>query len=812
MLKDLLYAFRALRHRPGFALTAILSIALGIGATSSVFSFADGLLLRPLPVPHASEVVALRARTPSGDLDSESWRDYADFRDRNRSFGGLAAYEETTFGFAPNNRVQPQMKGGYLVSGNFFRVLEVEPRLGRGFRPEEDRVPGRDAVVVLGYDFWRTEFASDPSSIGRHVYLNGIDFTIVGVAQQGFTGMDQYTRPSFFLPAMMGPKLLEANRDLLTDRSARVFSVAGRLKPGVSIHSANGEVTALAKALEASYPETNRAIGAAVQTEIQKRMDVDPGAAVISGLMFSVVVVVLAISCANVANLMLSRGRSRSREIAVRLAIGASRFHLVRQLMAESFLVAFAGGALGLLMARSFVDVASSIRIPGDVPIELSFQLDARALWFTAAVSLASALLFGLLPALQSTRTDLVPTLKASAADPRRKRLLGQSGLVVAQVAGSLVLLIAAAQILHGFSHERTQNPGFRTDHVLMLTLDPSLVRYIPARAERFYRTLAERAGRVSGVESAALATTFPLSTSMDFWESVIPEGYRFPRGQEATMAWMSAVDENLFKTLAIPVVRGRGFLPTDRADSPPVAVVNEFFARRYLGANPLGKRVRIGSNRGPWIEVVGVTATGEYFTGTAIEPPTEAVFMPFAQRPRPRMTLLVHTLGDPAALAAPMRDVVRSIDPNMPVFGVRTMRDFFEQRSVRVLEVITGTAASFALIGLALALVGLYAVVAWHVASKTREIGIRMAIGADPANVVTMVLKRTSAMSILGVAIGLALGIPASRALSGAIPPLQPMLFVLIPVGLLLTSLLAGAIPARRAARIDPMEALRQE
>ena len=812
MLKDLLYAFRALRHRPGFALTAILSITLGIGATSSVFSFADGLLLRPLPVPRASEVVALRSRTPSGDFDTESWRDYADFRDRNRSFRGLAAYEETTFGFAPDHRVQPRMKGGYLVSGNFFRVLEVEPRLGRGFRPEEDRVPGRDAVVVLGYEFWRTEFASDPSAVGRHVFLNGIDFTIVGVAQEGFTGMDQYTRPSLFIPAMMGPKLLEANRDVLTNRSARVFSVAGRLKPGVSIHSANAEAAALARAIEASDPGTNRAIGAAVQTELQKRMDLDPGAAIISGLMFCVVVVVLAISCANVANLMLSRGRSRKREIAVRLAIGASRTRLVRQLMAESVLVALAGGALGLLMARSFVEVASSIRIPGDVPIELSFQLDARALWFTVAVSLASAVLFGLAPALQATRTDLAPALKAGDADPRRRRIFGQSGLVVAQVAGSLVLLIAAAQILHGFSHEMTQNSGFRTDHVLMMTLDPSLARYTPARTERFYQDLAERARRVAGVESAALASTFPLSTSMDFWETVIPEGYTFPRGQEATMVWMSSVDENLFETLAIPVVRGRGILATDRAGSPLVAVVNEVFARRYLGANPIGKRLRLGSNHGPWIEVVGVTKAGEYFTGTGIEPPTEALFVPFTQRPRSRMTLLVHTLGDPAALAAPMRDVVRSIDPNMPVFGVRTMRDFFEQRSVRVLEVITGTAGSFALIGFALALVGLYAVVAGQVASRTREIGIRMAIGADRGSVVTMVLKRTAAMSLTGVAIGLALGIPASRTLSGAIPALHPAMFALIPAGLLLTSLLAGAIPARRAARVDPMEALRQE
>jgi len=812
MFQDIRYAFRTLRHKPSFALTAIMSTALGVGASALIFSEVDGLLLRPLPLPRASQVVTLRSRAPNGmfgnALGSVSWRDYVDFRDRLRSFSGLIAYQYAAVGYAPDAKTQADLKTVALTSRDFFHVLEVEPQIGRGFLPSEGQIPGRDTVAVLGYEFWKSEFNADRSIIGRTIRLNGLEFRIVGVAPEHFSGMDQYVLPVLFVPASMGPRLSATNPDALTDRNARSFTVKGRLRRGASLASADAEATALAASLERSDPATNRGVGVAIRTEMQTRLESSPGAEIIMSLLSSLVAVVLLISCANVANLILSRGRSRAREIAVRLAIGASRMRLVRQLMTESLVIAFAGGALGLAVVAFFLTTAPSFEIPGDIPVRLSFHLNARLIWFTLALSTASALLFGLAPAFQAAKADLVPSLKSSEGDRARKRFFGRGALVAIQVAGSLVLLVAATQLLRGISRTISADPGFRRDGILLANFDPSMVHYSPAETNRFYRLLVERARDMPGVESGALASQAPLSTSF-VHETVIPEGYQFPRGQESVTVWSSAVDENLFGTLGITIVRGRGFLATDQADTPPVCVVNELFARRYLGSNPIGRRLRVG---GRWLEVVGVSASGRYFTGTAIEPPSEALFLPFKQHPAERMTLLLHAHGDPAALAVPLRDVVRSLDPNLPVFGVRTMADYFEQRSVKALHLITDAVGGFGLIGLTLALVGLYAVVAWQVAGRTREIGLRIALGADRWQVVKMILRQSAMMSGAGVAIGLVISFAATRVLNKAFPPLDPWLFAVIPVVLLLTTFLAAVIPARRASTVDAMVALRHD
>jgi len=590
MRQDIQYAFRILRQNPGFALTAILSIALGVGANATIFSLADGLLLRPLPVPKAGEVVTLQSRTPSGTFSDVSYPDFVDYRNQSPSFEGLTAYSLGRFGFAADAQTQPQMKIGLLVSGNFFRVLGTEPHLGRGFRLEEDQAPGRDAVVVLGNSFWQSELSSDPSVIGKRVRLNGIEFTVIGVAPESFTGMDQYFRPAFYLPVMMAPKLLPASRDVLGDRKDRQFVVKGRLKPGVSMAAANASVESLAKALEQANPNTNRAFGAAVRSELQVRLYNSQGDAILVGLLSSIVFVVLLIACANVANLLLSRARERSREIAVRLAVGAGRGRLIRQLFAESLVIALCGCAVGLLIAGFGVEVLSTIKVPSDLPIEFTFQLDLRVVAFTLILSFASAIVFGLVPAIHSTRSDLVSALKAGSMDQARKRWLGRHALVVVQVAGSLVLLVAATQMFKGFSYALAHHPGFRKDHLLMMTLDPTLIRYSPAQTEQFYRTLIERTRSLSGVKSAALAYTIPFA--MQYQEAVAPEGYQFPKGKESEVVGANLVDENFFSTFGVPLLRGRGFQTTDRADSAKVAVVNQQFANKYLGTgDPIGKR-----------------------------------------------------------------------------------------------------------------------------------------------------------------------------------------------------------------------------
>lgn len=812
MRHDLRYALRTLRANPGFALTAIVSIALAIGANSTIFSLADGLLFRPLPVPRASEVVTVRSRTPNGYFAGLSYADYADLRDKGRSFRGVVAYDMTPVAFAVDSQAQPQLEYGYVVSGNFFQALEIAPRLGRGFDPQEDRVPGRDAVMVLGHDFWKNAFSSDVSVIGRRVRLNGLDFTIVGVAPESFTGMGLFSRPAFFVPAMLAPRLMTSASDVLTNRAERVFTVKGRLQPGVSVRTADAEVSAFAAALAQAYPATNRAFGAAVRTEIQTEMDTAEGNRVLVVLLSTIVLLVLGIACANVANLMLSRGRARTREMAVRMAIGAGRGRLVRQLMVESLVIAIAGGALGLLMVQFSVPLFSLIQIqaPGDAPSNAVVQLDQRVLWFTILISAASAVLFGLAPALRTTKTDLLPALKAGTLgiEGRRARLLGPSALVMVQIAGCLVVIVAAAQMFAGTAAMLRRGTGYRVDHILMMRFDPSFAAYTPAQTGQFYKTLLDRAQAVPGVKSVALTGSIPSSNS-EMHGAVIPEGYQFPRGIESLGVTVEIVDGGYFGTFGIPILEGRPLLATDSADAPRVAVVSRIFAQRYLGAHPIGKRLRMDGPSGPWTEVVGVAANTKYTF--VLMPPDELVYLPLLQHPQVRMTLLAQSYGDAAALAAPLRELVHSMDPNLAIVGVRTMQDFFEKRTMYVVYMINGIVGILGLIGLGLALVGLYAVVSYQVARKTREIGIRMALGASRRQVIAGVLRQASWMAGVGIATGLAVS-PATRVLTAIFGAFDILWFGAVAVGLLLATLLAAAIPARRAARVDPMLALRED
>jgi len=817
MLNDIRYAFRALRQSPGFALTAIVSIALVIGANSAIFSFVDGLIFRPLPVRDASGVVSLRSISPSSSATSMaetgtdiSYPDFVDFRDRNHSFDGLVAYALKAAGFAKDERSQAQLRMGYVVTGNFFQVLGVETPLGRTFRPEEDQVPERDAVVVLAHDFWTRDFGADPNVIGSHVRLNATDFTVIGVAPESFSGLDQLIRPAFFVPMMMAPKL--DPKENLRARDLRTLGAKGRLKPKVTLVAAGAESSAIAKSLEESYPVTNKGFGAAVRTENELRLDRTPAYAAVVISLFTLVTVVLLIACCNVANLLLGRGRARAREIAVRLAIGASRMRLVRQLMVENLIIALGGGALGLLLAEFAVEYFSTLEFVSDVPARLAFEVDRRVLFFTLLVSIASAIVFGLIPALQSTKTDLAPALKAGSLDHRRKRFVGRNALVIVQLAGCLVLLMAAGGAYRG-SASMLDGRGFRTDHLLAMRFDTAAVGYTPKQSEQFCNTLKERSRDLSGVKSVALAYSPPLTYIFEL-KTVIPEDYQFPAGQKSASLFSNMVDEHYFESVGIPLVRGRGFASTDTADSPRVAVVNQAFADKYLGTNPLGKRIRLDSETGPVAQVVGVAATSKYIS--LAEPPTPYLYLPLTQNPEPRLTLLVETSGDPASTAPALRELLRSIDPNVPILSVRTMNDLFQSGSVRALYLVVTMYGVVGLMGLVLALVGLYAIVAYQVSRRTREIGIRMALGAERLQVMRMILKHASSIAVAGIVIGIILSFALKNALSGGdadpstLSPLPVLFFV--PIGLFLTTLLAAAIPARRASRVDPMMALREE
>jgi len=500
------HALRVLRKDPGFTLVAVCSVALGIGATSAMFSFADALLLRPLPVMKPASVVAVNTEASAafGTNTTISNPDYADLRDRNRTFEGLVASGYAMFGFSRNRETLPRMKFGLYVSGNFFRVLGVEPALGRGFRPDEDQAEGRDPVVVLGHDFWISQFGGSPSVLGSRIRLNGTEFVVVGVAPESFTGIDQVLRPALYVPLAMSPSMSQQNN--LNRRDVRWLIVKGRLKPGASVEQAQVDLGAIATELQRMYPLTNRDQRIRVETELALRIEQSPPRTGMIAMLALLGLCVLAVACANVAGLLLSRARARSREIAVRLAIGAGRGALIRQLLLENLVVAVGGGAGGVAVAEGVAALFRRMPIPSDLPIVLAMGVDQRVLLFTLAVSVVSTLLFGLAPALRITRPDLVAALKAGNTDRGGKpRLWGRNAIVAGEVALSVVLLLISVVLVQGFRHQLVEGPGYRTDRLFLTSFDTDLAHYSADQARRFYKDLLERTRAAAGVRSAAL-------------------------------------------------------------------------------------------------------------------------------------------------------------------------------------------------------------------------------------------------------------------------------------------------------------------
>jgi len=816
LAQDLRHGWRMLAKNPGFTLVAIVSIAIGVGVNCATFSFADAMLLRPLTVLRPSEVLTV------GSVESlqgftnlvASYRDYVDFRDQSKSFDGLVAFNDSTFGFAAERDAPPQIKLGALVTGNFFHVMGVEPELGRGFRPEEDRVPGRDAVVVLGHELWEHDFAGDRSALGKKVHINGVEFTIIGVAPKRFTGMNRYLQTGFYMPIMMWPRLADDPKvNPLETRDRRSLMIKGRLKPGVTIAQAQAELAPIAKNLERAYPETNRNRGVAVRTELEARVQQSPPDAQLVAMISVLSMAVLLVACANVAGLLTSRAPARAREIALRLALGAGRRRLIRQLLTESLLLAMAGGVAGLGFGYLGILFFRQIQITTDLPLNVSIDLDQRVLLFSLAVALASAVLFGLAPAIQTTRTDLVNALRSATSEtPGRRRLWGRNLLVAGQVALSLVLIAVATFIYRGVRHELNLGAGFRTDHLLTMSFDPTLLHSTESQSQQFFRQVADRARSTPGVKSAALTFSVPYGTEQD-GATVLPEGYQFPAGKENVDVFANTVDENYFATIGISIVQGRGFLVTDTATSPRVAVVNDEFAKHYWpGQNPIGKRFRLDDRKGPRVEIVGVAKTIKYlWIG---ERPTEFVYLPLSQHPKQQMTLLAESFGDASALTAPLREAVRGLDAKQPIYNIRTMEEYYRMRAVNTPNMIVQNVAALGVMGLVLAVVGLYGLVAYAAGRRTREIGIRMAIGAQRSTVLRMVMRQGLILALSGISVGLVATFGAERILQAIFSgsEIDIVTYLLVAPTLLAVTLLAAYIPARRASRIDPSQALRYE
>jgi predicted permease len=817
--RDVQYAVRMMGRQPGFTALAAASLALGIGANTAAFSWADAILLRPLPVPRPSTLVTVGVPgTDPVEPLGVAYREYEDLRAQATSFDGLLAFVEADGALAADGSDRPEPSLGLVVSANFFDVLGLAPERGRWFRPEEASTPGREPVVVLSHDAWVRRFAADPAVLERVVHLNGVALTVIGVAPPGFNGLDLFNRYEFYVPISMWPRVRHTlPADVFESRGQRRLSARGRLKADRTVATANAELASIGRDLSRAYPDTNRNITFLVRTELENRMVESPGNVTIAALLAILSLAVLLAACANVSGLIASRAPVRAREISMRLAIGASRGRVVRQLLTEQALMATAGGVGGLAVGYAAIGLFRRFRIPTDLPIVVSFELDRRAVAVSLAAAIVSTLLVGLLPAFRAGRTDLTAAIKSSApgAVTRRRRQFG-AWVVGVQVALAVMLLSVATMMVQDLRGRLARGPGFRTDSRLMMWFNPDMVGTSPERAEAFYAALARAARDLPGVRAATVSSLVPTDGGTSRARA-FPEGVALPDPDAGAEIFAASVDESYFETLGVPLVEGRPFHADDSADTPRVAIVNEVVASTYWpGESPIGRRFRVGDQASPWVEVVGVARTGQYFF--LIEPPAPLVYFPRTQRPVPRMALVMLSAGSPEDLAAPVRELVGRLDGRQPIYNLRTVSEQYRMRVVVILEILMTLVSAMGAMGFGLALVGLFGLVAYGVARRTREIGIRVAIGARPRDVLRMAIAEGAAITAGGLAAGVTIGLLAGQAIAAALPGAAGLagndllVFAAVAFATLAITLLAAYVPARRALRVAPTDALRCE
>ena len=814
LFKDVRFSLRMLLKNPGFTAVAVISLALGIGANTAIFSIINSFLLAPLPVTAPDRLVGIFTtdKKNPGPLPMSHFN-FQDYRDKTDVFDGVLAYN-----FATVNLNRTTGEGRQLfalvVTGNYFDLLGVRPIKGRGFLPDEDKTPGTHPVAVLGYGCWQRDFGGDPGIVGQAVSINRHDFTVVGIAPEDFAGTDLGGAPDLWIPMMMHN---EVQRDLAIfydNRRGLAFNVIGRLKPEVSLAQARGAVGALASQLEKEYPQDNEGRGAQLVPLLTARLDptADGQTVQTSIVLMSIVGIVLLIACANVANLLLARAARRRREIAIRVAIGASRGRLIRQLLTESLVLSIVGGGIGLLAASATKDAIGAL-VPFGGGQNTTIHLDLRVILFTLGITLVSGLLFGLVPALQASRADLVGTLKGDVTVPvgrRGFRFNLRKSLVVFQVALSLFALITAGLFVRSLQKASAVNPGFVTDNVVLMGFNLGREGYSEAQARQFHRQLLERVSQLPGVQAAAIARDRPVSFGIA--RSVFIEGQEPPPGGRGVLVQTNDIESRYFETLGIPLVRGREFAETDSEKSPQVVIVNETMASRFWPQQEaVGKRFKFFGDA-DYRQVVGIVR--DVKVASLTERPRPLAYLPFPQDYAPQFSLHVRSAGDMGSLIAALRSEVQSIDPTLSVLNVQTMNDRVSASlgGERTQAMLYGVAGSLALL---LASVGLYGVMSYTVAQRTREIGIRMALGAGRGNVFGLVLKQGGVLVSAGVVIGLIAAFGLTRVVAGSlfgIAAVDPLTFAATSLLLAAVSLVASYFPARRATKVDPIIALRYE
>ena len=830
LTKDLLYALRGFRKNPGFTTIAVLSLALGIGANTAIFSLMDRVILRLLPVRNPAELVLLTANGPRrGHVDTAyddtytfSYPMYRDFRDRTPVFDGVLAWYPLAASFSL--RGQTERVQANLVTGDYFAVLGVKTALGRPITPDDDRVAGGSPIIVLSHAFWVQRFGADPGVLNRTVSIDGHPMTVIGVAARGFQGLAVGEAPVIFVPVSMQAQMIPG-RSKLDDRRSMWLNVMARLKPGVSRPAAEAAMNVFWRpTLEAELKEMSQTSAAFRQRFLARHLSLEPAGNGISALrqmfgtplilLMALVGVVLLIACANVANLSIARAAGRQREVAIRLALGARRGAIVRQVLVESLALAFAGGALGVALAAWSGELLLRMLPIAGISSAVSSGPDLRILAFTAAISIVSGAVFGLAPAWQTTRPSVAATLKEQAAGvlASSSHVRFRKILVAGQVALSLLLLIGAGLFLRSLRNLKMIDPGFRPDHLISFTIDPALNGYDNPRAIALFDRLLERLRSLPGVR-AAMAGVTPLLTG-DNWDQSVTVPGREPRENE-TAPNVDAVSPGYFASLGTPLIAGREFTPADGPSAPRVAVVNEAFARAYFeGVDPLGRIFYFNADptKTP-IEIVGIARDGKY--ADLREEKQRFAFCPYSQRYNAgSMTFYVRTHQEPETLTSAMRLAVREADANLPISNVKTMEQQIDE-SVFADRMVSALSAFFGLLATSLACIGLYGVMSYTVTQRTREIGIRMALGAGRRAVLGMVLGEVSLLVGIGVAVALPVSFPLSalaQSLLFGVPAHDPAVLLGATCLLAATAMLAGYIPAARATRVDPLSALRHE
>jgi predicted permease len=821
-MHDIRYALRWLRKTPGFTLAAIASFAIGIGFNTALFSVVDAVLFRPLPVRAPEELVNIYTSGSDGDpWNTSSYPDLLDLQSGNAVFTDIVGYSPMFSAVSSLDRTRLTL--GEIVTGNYFQFFGVGALRGRTLTREDER-PDADRVVVVSDRYWTRELGRDPNAIGRTLRLRGQTYTIVGVIDPSFTGMVPMLSPDMWVTVREVGEVEPAGiqdavpsptgTSRLDRRGQRWLFAKGRLKPGVTVAQAQANLDVLMRQLMAAHPQTNKDRKPALKASSAVRIHPAGDQLVLFigvGLMVAVGLVLL-IACANVASMLLARASARQREIAIRLAIGAGRWRLIRQLLTESLVLAGVGAAAGILASAWLTRLIAVPNLPIPIPIVLDLRMDGRVLAFTLLLTTIAGFAAGIAPAFRASRANLIDALRGPAAGGRPGRRWSlRDALVAGQMATTAVLLVTAGLLARSVLAARGADVGFRTEGLAVVSADLALARYDEARAEQYWRRALERVSSLPGVEAAALAARLPFSINFNVEQFHVP-GHRSPNDLGFSLQ-NTRVSADYFKTIGVPILQGRGFNESDTANSPKVIVINETMAKRFWNdRSPLGERVHLRAPDGPAFEIIGIAA--DHRIRTVGEPPEPYVHFAASQQMNEYQVLLARTGSDARRLVEDIRRELTSLEPNVPILDSQTME---AQVAATLLPVRVGlwVVSAVGIVALLLAAVGLYGVIAYSVSRRTREIGIRMALGARPGAVLSLVMRQGLTVAAVGVVLGGLLAVVATRALAGmlyGVSLADPIAWLTAVAALLGAATLANLLPARRAARVDPSVALRSE